>query len=660
MPVLPATSTAFRREYGIDCLRHFPRPDLATPFGATYCVVRPGEATAPHQHHEGEVFHIATGHGRVEIAGEPAREVGPGDAVYLPSHATHQLHNTGDADLTFFSTWWEDAALAATAAPARRLVLVAPPTPNGDLHLGHLAGPYLAADAHARHLRMRGTTARYLTGADEHQSYVAKAAEAAGTTPGAVAKGFGDGIAATLEAFGVDLARFETPGRADGYAAFTRAFFGRLVETGAIVRQHTDVLWCACCEQNLFDAWVSGGCPHCGEATSGNGCEACFRPNDCADLVDPRCARCGTPASRRRDDRWVFPLEPHRAFLAAFWERTAMAPHLRALAATLAAGELPAVGVSHRAAWGIPAPELAGHVIYEWLEMAAGFLFTAAEAGEAGAWTDAATDVVQFFGMDNAFFFLTLLPAALHAFDPAIRMPTALHTNEFYRLDGLKFSTSRRHAIWGDEALAQAPADAWRLVLAADRPEHAQTSFGLADAAAFARRELAEGWGGWLRELEGRGAVAPSPEAPSPEALDSFADVAAFRARVREHLAALAHAYGDVGFSTRRVVRALIALAADAREFGAAQAVGTRREAALAAELAAARAFALGLWPLAPGFAGQLLAALGEDGVAPRWDATAAPLPAGTALGDLAGVAATFEAAAADLARFAARAEVMA
>lgn len=660
MPILPATPASFRHEYGIDCLRHLPQADLHAPFGTTYGVVRPGEATTPHRHHEGETFQIAKGRGRMAIEGEPDREVGPGDLVFLPAHAEHQLTNVGADDLTFYSVWWEEPTLAATAAPARRLVIVAPPTPNGDLHLGHLSGPYLAADAHARQLRMRRTEARYLTGADEYQSYVAKAAEAAGTTPPALAKGFGDGVAATLDAFGADVARFTTPGRDAGYAPFVRAFFDRLVATGAVERREVDTLWCDGCAMNLYEAWVAGHCPHCGEATSGNGCEACFRPNDCQDLVDPRCTRCGQEAEVRTDVRWFFPLEPHRAFLAAFWDGCAMAPHLRALAATLAAGELPAVGVSHRAAWGIPAPGLDGHVIYEWLEMAAGFLHAAEETGGwEVAWKSAEADVVQFFGMDNAFFFLTLLPAALRAFDDAIRMPTALLTNEFYRLDGLKFSTSRRHAIWGDEALAHAHRDVWRFVLAADRPEAAQTSFSMPEAARLVAQELAGAWGGWLRALDGRAAGRPAPASSL-----AFADVAAFRARVRGHQADLAEAYAAPTFSLRRVARVLSALVADARAFGEAQAfladapaLADRHAAAIAAELAAARALALGAWPLMPGFAGDLLGALGEPSGAlgaPRWDADATPLPAGRVVGDLAAPAAIFDDAAASLAALAA------
>lgn len=652
MPVLKLSAEAFRHEYGIQCHRYFPQAALDTPFGASYCVVEPGGATSPHQHHEGETFYVAAGQGRMAIANEPDRDVAAGDVIYLPAHAVHTLTNTADAPLAFFSVWWDDHTPASAALPARRQVIVAPPTPNGDLHLGHLSGPYLAADAHARHLRSRGVVASYMTGADEYQSYVAKQALAQNTTPEAVASGFGDGIAGTLAGFDADLARFTTPGRDPGYAPFVQAFFAALVGSGAIVQREVETLWCDGCEFNLYEAWVSGGCPHCGVGTSGNGCEGCYRPNDCADLVDPCCARCGAAAARRTDTRWYFPLEPHRAFLSAWWDQTALAPHLRLLAANLAAGELPEVGVSHRADWGIPIAD--GHVIYEWLEMAAGFLHAAAAIDPVGGWQAAFAqpdaDVVQFFGMDNAFFFLTLLPAALHAFDPLIRGPRALATNEFYRLDGLKFSTSRRHAIWGDEARRHAEPDVWRFLLAWDRPEHAQTSFGLPEAAALVRSELLGSWEAWLGELSGRMAGRSTPSVGAYGGAGGTGDdIAAFSGRVQGYMRELAEAYGADAFSLRRAVRVLSTLVADARTFGSAQAfmagspgLSGRYDAAQAAELAAARALAVGCWPVMPAFAGRLLAALGEplgaDGT-PRWDATANALPAGRALGDLAAAA---------------------
>ncbi len=63
------------------------------------------------------------------------------------------------------------------------IVVAATPTSNGDLHLGHMAGPYLAGDVYARYLRASGRSAIYTTCTDDSQSYVVSTAHRRGTTP---------------------------------------------------------------------------------------------------------------------------------------------------------------------------------------------------------------------------------------------------------------------------------------------------------------------------------------------------------------------------------------------------------------------------------------------------------------------------------------------
>lgn len=55
----------------------------------------PGKSVSPH-HHEvlEEVYYILEGFG-VMTVGEETREVGAGDAVYIPKHHRHTLTNTG-------------------------------------------------------------------------------------------------------------------------------------------------------------------------------------------------------------------------------------------------------------------------------------------------------------------------------------------------------------------------------------------------------------------------------------------------------------------------------------------------------------------------------------------------------------------------------------
>ena len=58
-----------------------------------------------------------------------------------------------------------------------------PPTSNGDLHVGHLSGPYLGADVFSRYQRLRGNRAVYLSFGDDHQSFVVTTAIRRGMAP---------------------------------------------------------------------------------------------------------------------------------------------------------------------------------------------------------------------------------------------------------------------------------------------------------------------------------------------------------------------------------------------------------------------------------------------------------------------------------------------
>jgi len=55
----------------------------------------PGCAVTPHRHRQiEEIYYIVAGRG-VMTVGDETREVGPGDAVYIPRGNRHTLENTG-------------------------------------------------------------------------------------------------------------------------------------------------------------------------------------------------------------------------------------------------------------------------------------------------------------------------------------------------------------------------------------------------------------------------------------------------------------------------------------------------------------------------------------------------------------------------------------
>lgn len=642
MQIRTLSREAHEKAYGILCRKLHPSGGEAPAFGATHCVIERGGSTSPHAHFERETFVILEGHGRMTIAGE-SREVEAGDSVLIPPHSVHQLVNLSqDADLVFLSIYWDDAAAGYRRSPAT-LISAAPPTPNGKLHVGHLSGPYVAADVHARYLRLRGLDSAYLCGSDDNQSYVATKAARSGMTPDEVTETFGDANEATLAAIGCQVDLFLRPRRDASYASYVQAFFKQMVEKGQVVALDAPHLHCEGCKTYLFEAHVSGRCPRCGVGTSGNGCEQCAYVNDCVDLIEPKCTGCGQTPEVRTGKRFYFELDRHRTALERYLEDVAMSPRLRALTRAFLDRDLPRISVTHVAGWGIPVPieGFEGQVLYEWLEMAAGYRY-ASEAlkdrlGGRDALKDHASSFIQCFGFDNSFFYTLFIPAVLRAHDPDTTLPRAFLGNEFYRLDGLKFSTSRNHAVWGDEILEKGSADALRFHVALDRPEHDQTSFSLDGFERTVRDELAGTWRAWIREISSR--LGEQPGGAMPECRDMTHEEERFLDGLTQRVQRIGRHHEAESFSMRQIARELSALVHEARDFGKATDflrgsanLERRRATRLALEVTALEALAIAAAPLMPRFAAGLRRSLGLE-AEPRWPGRLAPRPAGTRLG---------------------------
>jgi mannose-6-phosphate isomerase-like protein (cupin superfamily) len=100
------------RAYGLDSQRLLPWPALNAPFEGAWCILRPGEASTAHAHHEYEIF-IAM-RGRATLAVDDRRyEFTAGDIVRLPPGSMHNAINDGDTDFEYYSIWW-DADMSAS------------------------------------------------------------------------------------------------------------------------------------------------------------------------------------------------------------------------------------------------------------------------------------------------------------------------------------------------------------------------------------------------------------------------------------------------------------------------------------------------------------------------------------------------------------------
>jgi methionyl-tRNA synthetase len=532
----------------------------------------------------------------------------------------------------------------------RALLTSAPPTPNGDLHLGHIGGPYMAADVQKRYLRMRGVEAYYLCGSDDNLSWVLTNGRQYGMTAPEAADHFSNEVDATLHAARIEMDVFARPNASAFHVPMVQEFVRRLYEQGELVARTGPSPYCASCQRYLYEAYIRGNCPHCGSLSGGNYCEDCALPNDCIDLAGAYCADCGAAPETREFTRLFFPLSRHAAALERFHREVEMSPHLRALCERTLARGLPDVCISHVADWGIPVgiAGFEGQVIYAWCEMAPRYLaYTAELLSRQGEdprdwrrfWCADDARVVQCFGFDNGFWYSLFIPALFTAYDPSIRLQAALVSNEFYRLEGKKFSTSRKHAIWGRELLADATPDEVRFYLAYTCPETERTNFTRAGFEEVVRRELIEGWQEWLAGLGAK--VAQEAAGAAPAAAAWTPEQRRFADRLASLAADAAAAYEAATFSPQAATRTLCELVRLGRRFGKAEdwwatvpARAAERRTALALELAAARLLAQAAAPLLPDFAARLAADLGFAGPL-AWEEPPAWVPAGQAIGRL-------------------------
>lgn len=618
--------------------------------GANWGRVPPGRHSDPHQHDETETFVIVSGHGDIIVDAKRA-PVWPGMVLQFEPFETHYLDNTGKADLLFATFYWRDSPRAAKAAPRpdrRRFgdrpifAFSTPPTPNGDLHIGHLSGPYLGTDVFVRFQRMNGARVWHLAATDDFQSYVAECARREGRTPPEVARHYAAEIAETLRLMDIEPDQVTHTSADERYPEALKAFFTRLVDSGRVTRQSGPALFDGGTGQYMYEPYVHGGCPTCGSSTGGNICEECGEPNFCHDLTDPQPTTGSATPRAGTITRYTLPLHELRGDVLAHHHIGRAPVRLRELANRVFSRERLDVALTHPSSWGVrpDQQDVPGQVIWVWIELAFGFIYGIESLGRTLGedWrADAPADdwkIVHFLGYDNTFYHSLLGPALYKIANPEWTPDVDYNVNEFYLLDGDKFSTSRRHAIWGKEILGPDTVDGIRFYLALTRPETHRTNFTMTEYEKVVSETLTGTWERWLNDLGARlerhyGGEVPDAGIWTPEHT-------AFLARLDNRLAQMTGALGQDGYSLNLAARTLTGIVEDAQRFAGLEGAvfgmppwKDEARTAIALELAAAKLLAYCAAPVMPRFAAKLAAALGIDPPA-QWPKLVTLVPPGS------------------------------
>jgi len=276
-------------------------------------------------------------------------------------------------------------------------------------------------------------------------------------------------------------------------------------------------------------------------------------------------------------------------------------------------------------AWGVPVPKAGfeDKVFYVWFDAPIGYIAAAIEWSEAAsgrdwrAWWQAGDDVryVQFLGKDNVPFHAVSFPATIQGSGLPFKLVDVIKGFNWLTFEGGKFSTSARHGIFTDTALALLPADAWRWWLAANAPETADADFTLARFVDGVNKDLADVFGNLVNRCltfaDSRfdGVV---PEAGQIGPLEHQLAVS-----LGEHLARLRRRHESLALrkaaeEVRAIWRLANAYLAEAAPWSVIKNDTARAATIVNTAINLVRVSALAAWPFIPSSAEKVLSSLGE------------------------------------------------
>lgn len=355
------------------------------------------------------------------------------------------------------------------------IVTLPPPTPNGGLHVGHMAGPFLAADIFVKSMQKQGQTVHVLSYSDTNQSYVRATAEKQGCDPKTLASEWTRDILQTLALYNCQVDQYFEPDVESN--EFVRNIILKMFERGVLKKKPHPFFYSLDREIFLDEAAVSGLCPRCLDNSKCGICEACGFLTNANNIIAPYATNSPEELIEIHEvkvllldpERWRNKLRKFHSF------QDPIRPKYRWLVDDAFREELPIFPVTVPGSWGIKIDhhDLPDQVINPWAELVFDFVYGYQRIDD----ENTTPKIVNFFGYDNSYFYSIVHVTLLYAANLDRYLPSATMINEFYNLENAKFSTSRGHLIWARELAEEIPSDLVRFYCAMTAPGFEQGNF---------------------------------------------------------------------------------------------------------------------------------------------------------------------------------------
>jgi methionyl-tRNA synthetase len=344
--------------------------------------------------------------------------------------------------------------------PKSVLIVPMQPTPNGRLHVGHGAGPYLRADVLARALRVAGHQVAVISGSDAFENWVIADALSSGRTPSETCDYFHAGIQRDLQNLGVVLDHWIDPRSEEhhpGYRRVHEQVLAELQSSGVAQLDTERVPFSVETGRAVIGTWIAGDCPNCGKPCGGSSCVFCAQHFQPEEVLNPR---------SRLDDS-TLEWRPVQSWFARPRDPDSLLDHLRNSGVRRAFLEAVQryldtrggrIRLSGPGSWGIRSDMVSGGSVlansYYLYSVYCGEVYRQLVDAKANAFADSSdVTTIGVFGSDNSTPGLLAPHVIAQGSNATLRPFDYTIVNAMLYFEGQKCSTSKRHGIWLSELL---------------------------------------------------------------------------------------------------------------------------------------------------------------------------------------------------------------
>jgi methionyl-tRNA synthetase len=321
------------------------------------------------------------------------------------------------------------------------------PYANGPIHMGHLV-EYIQTDIWVRFQKLCGNRCLYFCADDTHGTAIMIRAKKEGITPEELINRVHAEHHRDFKAFDIEFDNYYST-HSEENRRFSELIYNRCKDRGSITRRQVEQAYCENCKMFLPDRFIKGGCPRCKAPDQyGDSCDVCGGTHQPTELIDPKCANCGTPPVRRSSVHLFFKLADYEKDLRELLGRGYVQQSVTNKLDEWFKTGLKDWDISRDGPYfGFAIPGEENKFFYVWLDAPIGYMASAKNYCDKNGldfeevWNSKSWELYHFIGKDIMYFHALFWPAMLTG--AGFKVANKLFVHGFLTVNGEKMSKSR-------------------------------------------------------------------------------------------------------------------------------------------------------------------------------------------------------------------------